>query len=126
MKVLAKINHVLLFVLGCATGFLKVAGIWMYEKVKFEFALFEQMGFSRNGIILFGIVQVVAALLLLHPRTLRFGVYIALICFITATATLFLDGNIPFGVFSFLFMAMAVFANKQNFFTLRAASKSAE
>ena len=52
-------------------------------------------------------VQLVAALLLVYGPTVKVGAAVLALTFVVATGVLFINGMVPFGVFSLLFIAMA-------------------
>ena len=101
MRILTLINRVLLTVLGVSTGAVKLA------HMEQEMKIFQQAGFTDGLTVAFGVVQLVAALMLLSARTLRLGAAILAVSFVVATGVLFKNGMIPFGIFSLLFIAMA-------------------
>lgn len=112
MRYLTIANHGLLLILGLATGLVKVFGL------EADVEIFANLGFSYMATVIFGVVQVVGALMLLSGQTIRWGTIVLAISFVIATLGLFVSGMIPFGIFSFLFIAMAAFAYRQNWFTL--------
>jgi len=116
MRILALINHGLLLLLGVATGGIKVAGPFT-DKFNFEFALFAKIGFPFALVVVFGVIQVVGALMLLHPKTVKPGAMVLLVTFVIATAPLFVVGNYAFAVFSLVFWAMAMGCYAQNKFS---------
>jgi hypothetical protein len=104
MKTIIKINNILLILLGLATGLVKVFGL------EADVEIFANMGFSYTATVIFGAVQAIAASLVIFPQTRRYGAVILGLSFVIATAGLFISGLIPFGIFSLLFIAMAVIA----------------
>ena len=104
MRVLVIVNRVLLTVLGVATGAVKLAH--MAEEMK----IFQAAGFPDGLTVPFGVVQIVGALLLISNRTIKVGASILAVTFVVATGVLFVNGMVPFGVFSLLFIAMAALA----------------
>lgn len=113
MKYLAIANHALVTLLGLATGLVKIFGL------EADVEIFANLGFSYTATVIFGVIQTVAALMLLAPQTIKWGAIILGISFVIATAGLFVSGMIPFGVVSLLFIAMAALAHQQNWFTAR-------
>lgn len=118
MKTLMLINRVLLTLLGVSTGAVKLFGMEQ------EMALFAKAGFSTGATVAFGIVQIAAALLLLHNRSARVGAIGLLISFVIATGVLFINGMIPFGVVSLSFIAMAGFVIAKPELQLSRSAKS--
>ena len=94
----------ILVLLGLATGLVKVFGL------EADVEIFANLGFSYGATVAFGVLQAVAAILTAFPKTRRYGAAILGISFVIATAGLFVSGMIVFGIFSLLFIAMAVFA----------------
>lgn len=101
---IARINRVLLTLLGVSTGAVKLA------KMQEEMTIFREAGFPDGLTLAFGVVQIAAALMLISNRTLKPGAVILGITFVIATGVLFVNSMIPFGVSSLLFIAMAALA----------------
>jgi len=116
MRIFGYINHGLLFLLAVSTALVKIAGLFT-NKVAFEFELFANIGFNHTAVVLFGVVQLIGALLLLHRKTLPHGAILLLVTFVVATLPLLVVGNFAFGVSSLLFWAMALFCYRQNGFS---------
>lgn len=95
------INRVLLTLLSIATGAVKLA------RMEDEMRIFREAGFADGLIIAFGVVQLAGGLLLVPHRTTRLGAWVMLPTFAVATGVLFVNGMVPFGVVSLLFIAMA-------------------
>ncbi len=115
MRYLISANHGLLFLLGLSTGLVKVFGL------EADIEIFANLGFSYTATVIFGIIQAVAALLLLSPQTIRWGATTLGVTFVIATIGLFVSGMIPFGLVSLLFIVMTVIAARQNWFILSTA-----
>lgn len=101
MRWLYWLNRALLILLGTSTGLVKL--VQMEE----EMQIFEAAGFSTPAILVFGVGQLVAALLLIPPPTVRTGALLAIPFFLVATGVLFVNGLVPFGLFSLSFPAAA-------------------
>jgi hypothetical protein len=101
MKALHWINFVLLFLLGLSTGLVKVFGM------EADMKIFAALGFPEFAARLVGLVQAVAALMLLAPVARAAGALVLALSFVVATAAVFASGMVPFGIFSLLFIAMA-------------------
>ncbi|MCA9494166.1 MAG: DoxX family protein [Myxococcales bacterium] len=101
MRWVLLVDRVLLVLLGVATGAVKLA------RMKEEMELFRGAGFPDAATLLFGVVQIAAALALIHPRSLRAGAAVLALTFLVATVVVFVNGMIPFGVASISFIAMA-------------------
>lgn len=110
MRFFVLANHGLLLLLGLATGLVKVFGL------EADVEIFANLGFSYSATVIFGIIQIIGALMLLNARTIRWGTIVLGVSFVIATLGLFVSRMIPFGVFSLLFILMAVFAYGQNWF----------
>jgi len=100
-KIALLVDRVLLTLLGVSTGAVKIAGMEQ------EMLIFREAGFPDALTVAFGVLQLVAALLLIHPRTVRLGAAILIATFVVATGVLFVNGMVAFGIFSLLFIAMA-------------------
>jgi hypothetical protein len=110
MKYLAGINHVLLFVLGAATGLVKIFGL------KADVEIFARLGFSYGATVAFGAAQLLFALLLLSRGAARLGAWLLAASFVVATLGLFVSRIWAFGFASLLFIAMALFATRRSLF----------
>jgi hypothetical protein len=97
------VNKVLLILLGASTGLVKIF------KMEAEMKIFRNAGFNDLAIIAFGIVQLLATILILFPQSLKIGGVLLAVTFLIATGVLFKNEMIPFGIFSILFIAMAIF-----------------
>ena len=104
MKALLWINRVALTLLSVSTGAVKLA------RMDAEMVIFREVGFSDSMTIAFGALQLLAELIELveRGRTTRAGAWCVLPTFLFATAVLFVNGMIPFGLGSLLFPAMAL------------------
>lgn len=103
-------NHILVVLLGVATGLVKVFGL------EADVEIFANLGFSYGATVAFGVVQTAAALLMVLPQTIRYGAVILALSFVIATLGLFITGLYTFGVVSILFILMALFAYRRNLF----------
>lgn len=95
------VNRILLIVLGVATGAVKLA------QMPDEMKIFHAAGFATGLIMAFGGVQILAAVLVVPDSTQRIGAALLGVTFVVATGVLFVNAMIPFGIVSFLFIAMA-------------------
>ena len=102
MRIALLVNRVLLTLLSISTGAVKLAG--MAE----EMEIFRAAGFPDALTVVFGVVQVAGGLLLLPNVTTRYGAWVMVPTFVIASGVLFVNGLLPFGVFSLLFIASAV------------------
>ena len=101
MTIALWINRVLLTLLSISTGAVKLA------RMEDEMRIFLEAGFSETLIVAFGVLQLVGGILLIPNRTSRIGAWVMLPTFAVATGVVFINGMVPFGVASLLFIAMA-------------------
>lgn len=71
-----------------------------------EMEIFRNAGFSDTMIIIFGMAQLVAGFLLLLPSVRKKAATALALTFSIATCVLFINGQMMFGIFSILFIAM--------------------
>lgn len=102
MKHLAKLNLVLLTLLALSTGLVKIFGM------KEEVELFAHIGITGGLFVAFGVVQLLAGLALVHPRSRRYGAAVLIPTFLIATSALFVAGVHPFSFLSLSFIGMAL------------------
>lgn len=101
MSIALRINFVLLTLLGISTGLVK---LFSMEE---EMVLFRHVGFSDGATMLFGALQLLAGLALVHSKTRRTGAVLLIPTFAFATYALFANGVMPFAPLSILFVLMA-------------------
>ena len=101
MHIALWVNRVLLTLLSLSTGAVKLAHL------PDEMEIFRGAGFTDSLTVAFGVVQVVGGLLLIPNATHRVGAAVMAVTFVAATGVLFVNGLVPFGVFSVLFVASA-------------------
>ncbi|MCB9676298.1 MAG: DoxX family protein [Alphaproteobacteria bacterium] len=101
MTIFAWVNRVALTLLSIMTGVVKL--VQMPE----EMQIFADAGFSTSATMAFGVVQLVGGLLLVPNATHRIGAVVMVPTFVAATGVLFVNGLVPFGVFSLTFIASA-------------------
>lgn len=117
MKIFKTVNLALLILLGLSSGIMKI----MQLPQEMEF-FHGEMGYSVNAIIVFGLVQLAAGMLLVFRTTRTLGAAILAATLLASTAIIFMAGKIGFGLFSMLPIVMAGFVIKV---TIREASTSA-
>lgn len=100
---LLRVNRFALVLLSVSTGAVKIAGMEQ------EMLIFRTAGFPDGLIALFGVLQLAFGLLVLAPAITRTAGLLLAATFMVATAALFVNGLYAFGVFSVLFIAMAMF-----------------
>lgn len=104
MNAVKKVNLVLLVLLSLSTGVVKIIGLEADVKI------FASMGFSYAATVFFGVIQTIGGILLIFPKMRRAGAVIMVITFCIATAGVFISGMTGFGIFSILFICMALMA----------------
>lgn len=102
MTIALWINRVLLTLLSVSTGAVKIA------RMSEEMEIFREAGFSDGSTVAFGVVQLALGLLLVPNATTRGAAFGMAATFALATGVLFVNGMVPFGLFSLLFIASAV------------------
>jgi len=107
MKIFKTINLVLLILLGLSSGVSKI--IQLPQEMEFFHG---EMGFGASAIVLFGLVQLAAGILLVFGSTRTMGAAILALTFLISTVVIFMAGKIGFGVFSILPIVMAGFVIK--------------
>lgn len=102
MKKLFWVNFILLVLNSFSTAIVKLLTL------DFEMELFRSAGLSDSATVGFGVIQLIGAIGLCLPRLRKIGAGIMVGTFLFATGVLFKAGMIPFGIVSFLFIAMAL------------------
>ena len=103
MKISTKIALALMVLLAAASG---VAKITLMPQ---EVAFFGAFGFSNNVLIGFGLLQVLAAVLLLLPKSRRFGLVLLAVTFVASSVVLLAAGKTIMAVVTLLFVGLLVF-----------------
>lgn len=101
MKIVNIVIVVLITVLSIAAGFAKVM------QVPEEMAFLQGLGLSSTLIVIFGLVQIVGGLGLVLVKTRLFGAILTTLGFAISAVLIFVDGNLSFGLFSLLPVALA-------------------
>jgi len=102
MNILLKINWILTVILSIATGFFKL----LQQEADIE--LFSAIGFNATGTTILGAIQLLGGLLMIVKRTRTIGAYVMIPTFIIASAAVFANEMLAFGVVSLIFILMAV------------------
>jgi uncharacterized membrane protein YphA (DoxX/SURF4 family) len=102
MQLARKIGLNVLILLSVATGGVK---LFSFEA---DIEVFASIGFSPTATLLFGVVQVIGGLLLIFDQTRKIGAGVMALTFVIATIALFASGTTAFGVFSILFILLAL------------------
>ena len=108
MKIANSIILVLLTLLSISAGVTKLM------QVPQEVEFLNNAGLNNAAIILFGVLQVVAGILLIFTKTRKVGALITTIAFTISTIIIFMAGKIAFGFFSILPILLAAFVYHRN------------
>ena len=101
MKLVLKINWILITLLSIATGIFKL----MLQEA--DIALFAKIGMSPMATTILGLIQLVGGLLLIFRKTRKLGAWILIPTYVLASIAVFANEMIPFGLVSILFIIMA-------------------
>ena len=101
MKLLYKINWILLIVLSIATGIFKIL------QQEADIKLFEALGMNAVLVTLLGVVQLIGGVLLIPKKTRKIGALIMIPTFVLASIAVFMNQMMLFGIVSLLFILMA-------------------
>jgi hypothetical protein len=102
MIILIRIIYGVVTLLGGSSGLVKIFGM---EK---EMIIFRNAGFSDAATKVFGLVQIIAVILLWFPKTREIGAAVLALSFIIASWVLFKNSYTTFGIVSLSFIAMAL------------------
>lgn len=120
MKIAITVIAVLIGLLSLAAGGAKIA------LVPQEVVFLSQFGFVKGHTVSFGVVQVVAGLLMLIPKTRFIGAIIASAGFALSVTLLLAAGNTAFAVVSLVPVLLAGFVAYQVWSARRADAVSGE
>ena len=101
VKIVSYLIITIVVLLSIAAGLAKV----MQTQQEMEFL--QGLGLSPALIVVFGLVQIVAGILLVPQKTRMVGALLAAAAFILSTVLIFVGGNTTFGLFSTLPIALA-------------------
>lgn len=96
MKILKKVNLVLLTLLSVTSGIAKI--MQLPQEIQF----FGDAGFGETPVILFGVAQLAGGVLLVFQKVRELGAIIVAVTFCISTVLIFKDGKIAFGFISIL------------------------
>lgn len=102
MKILKLILLVIVILVCISAGIAKV--MRMPQEVQF----FEALGVNLILLTLLGLLQVMAGLLLIAKKTRRSGAILAALAFLASTVMIFANGQIGFGLFSLIPVALSL------------------
>ena len=112
MRILKVILLTIVVLLGLGSGIAKVM------LLPNEVAFFGKSGLTEIGIQIFGTIQMIGALMLPFQKWCFLGSVILIITFLSSTALILISGNVAFGIFSILPIALIVLLlklkNKRN------------
>lgn len=101
MKIVRFLVISIVALLSIAAGLAKV----MQTTQEMEFL--QGLGLTPGLIVVFGLVQISGGLLLVIPKTRMVGAVITASAFAVSTVLIFIGGNLAFGLFSLLPIALA-------------------
>ena len=101
MKIIYILIVVIIALLSISAGLAKV----MQAPQEMEFL--QSVGLSKIVIFIFGLVQIAGGVLLTPKKTRMFGAVLASSAFVVSTVLIFVGGNLAFGMFSILPIALA-------------------
>ena len=101
MKIVNILLVTLIALLSIAAGTAKV----MQTPQEMEFL--QGLGFSTTLIVLFGLVQIAGGVLLAPRKTRMFGAVLTTAALFVSTVLIFIGGNLVFGLFSIVPIALA-------------------
>lgn len=102
MKILTITLIAVVSLLSIAAGMAKLMAV--PEEVEF----LRQFGFNSVAITLYGVIQVLAGLLLSIPKSRMMGVATTIVAFGLSTVLIFVSGNYIFGLVSLIPIALVV------------------
>jgi hypothetical protein len=83
------------------------AGLAKIMQVPQEMEFLQSVGLSKILIVVFGLVQVAGGVFLAPKKTRMFGAVLVASAFVVSTVLIFVGGNLAFGLFSILPIALA-------------------
>ena len=101
MKIVNLLIVALLAILSIAAGLAKV----MRTQQETEFL--QGLGLSLSQIVVFGLVQIVGGILMVPKKTRMPGAILVALAFVVSTVLVFMGGNLAFGLFSVIPIALA-------------------
>ncbi len=102
MKILFRINLILLILLSLSTGVFKII------QQEADVVLFEKIGIGLIATTILGIIQFAGGILLVMPGTRKYGAVVMIPTFVIASVAVFANGMIVFGMVSLLFIVMSI------------------
>lgn len=100
MKILLKVNWILITILSIATGIFKI--LQQPEDIR----LFETIGINAFGTTIIGVIQLAGGIMLVVSKTRVTGAWVMILTFILASIAVFANQMYVFGVVSLLFIVM--------------------
>lgn len=105
---LQKINLAVITLLSISAGLAKV--MLMPQEVQF----FENAGLGESTLLIFGLAQIIAGILLIIKNMRKWGAIFVAVMFILSTVMILSNGMIGFGIFSILPIVLTGFIIKNN------------
>ncbi len=96
MKVLQIILLILIALMSIAAGAAKAL------LVPEELAFLESFGLTQTMVVIYGVLQLLAGIVMLIPRINHVGLIVAIIAFVISTVLIFISGRWSFGLVSLL------------------------
>lgn len=96
MAIFRKILMVLLALLSIAAGVAKVM------QTPQEVAFFQSVGLGAPVLIVLGLLQIIAALMVIPARTRTMGLWLIAVGFVMSSLVIFATGNLVFGFVSLI------------------------
>jgi len=103
VKIVSSMIIVIIALLSILAGLAKVL------QTQQEMEFLQGLGLSPALIIVFGVVQIVAGVLLLLTKTRMLGAVLATLAFTVSAVLIFIGGNLSFGLLSTIPIALAGF-----------------
>ncbi len=108
MKILFNVILAVLIFLAISAGITKI--MLLQQDVDF----FGKYGFTDPILIVYGVVQLIAGILLLLPKTRIAGASLVAITFLISAVVLAMDDNIPVTIVTLIFILLSGFIVKQS------------
>lgn len=96
MKILNRVMVAVIALLCIAAGVAKII------QAPEEVAFLQGFGLSINGIVAFGLLQVLAGVFITPPKTRLYGALLASFTFVVSTVFILMSGNVTFALVSMI------------------------
>ena len=101
MDTLRTINLVLVTVLSLAAGLPKIG------RISQEVQFFADTGLGTSALVVFGVLQLAGGAMLIFRKSRALGAFVAAVMFLGSAVMLLANGQVAFGIISFLPVVMA-------------------